>query len=81
MKVKYVGESFGLDGLTNGNTYTVLGIEFGNLRVIDDSGEDYLYSASNPAPMEKDSPGGRWEIVEDENGALEKAMNAILKTA
>jgi len=33
-------------------------------RVIDDSGEDYLYSKDNPAPLDGSSPGGRWEIIE-----------------
>ena len=33
-------------------------------RVIDDSGEDYLYSMTNPAPLDGSSPGGRWEVIE-----------------
>ena len=35
-------------------------------RVIDDSGEDYLYSKTNPAPLDRSSKGGRWEIVNEE---------------
>ena len=71
MKVRYVGQSFGVDSLTNGRTYECIGIEFDLLRVIDDSEEDYLYSSINPAPFDRSGPGGRWEIVEDdENGSL-----------
>lgn len=65
MKVKYIGENIGLEGLTNGNEYEVISIEDGMLRVIDDSGEDYLYSASKPSSLTDRSKCGRWEIVED----------------
>ena len=54
-KIKYVGESFGIDGL---------------IRVIDDSGEDYLYSISNPRPIDGSSKGGKWLIVKDYSGKL-----------
>ena len=52
MKVKYIGESFGVDSLTDGCVYECVGVEgdFGFLRIVDDSGEDYLYSATNPRP-------------------------------
>ena len=37
MKLKYIGESFGVDSLTNGNVYVCLSIELdGLLRIIDD---------------------------------------------
>lgn len=63
MKLKYIGESFGVDGLTNGKVYEA--VDEGDFyRVIDDSEEDYLYSKSNPAPLDGGSPGGHWEIVE-----------------
>ena len=45
MKLKYIGESFGVDSLTNGKIYEATEEKFG-YRVIDDSGEDYLYSSS-----------------------------------
>lgn len=72
MKVKYVGKTFGAASLTDGVIYDCLGVEDGGpfglmLRVVDDSGEDYLYSAKTPAPLDGGSPGGRWEIVEDDN--------------
>ena len=63
MKLRYIGESFGVDSLTNGKIYDATE-EYGMYRVIDDSGEDYLYSMDNPAPLDGSSIGGRWEIVE-----------------
>lgn len=66
MKLRYVGESFGVDSLTNGKIYEAsegIGAEEGFYRVIDDSGEDYLYSKINPAPLDGSSEGGKWEIV------------------
>ena len=78
MKVKYRGKSFGVDGLTDGEVYECLRAETdGLLRIVDDSGEDYLYSSSRPAPMDGSSPGGRWEIVEDDEvGTLKKLITA-----
>ena len=34
-------------------------------QIFADSGEDYLYSMTNPRPLDGSSPGGVWEIVED----------------
>ena len=65
MKIKYVGESFGIDSLTNVKIYEAVE-EDGMYRVIDDSGEDYLYSKENPAPLDGSSKGGAWEIVHSE---------------
>ena len=64
MKVKYIGESFGIDSLTNEKIYDAEEENEYMYRVIDDSGEDYLYSKTKPAPLDGSSPGGRWEIVE-----------------
>ncbi len=64
MKIKYIGPSFGVDSLTENKIYEAIE-ENGFYRVIDDSGEDYLYSMENPAPLDGSSPGGRWEIVEE----------------
>lgn len=81
MKLRYVGPSFGIDSLTNGKIYEV-SEDHGMYRVIDDSGEDYLYSMTNPAPLDGSSPGGRWEKVsesvnEPENGGTEKVLRWI----
>ena len=82
MRVKYIVESFGVDSLTNGKIYECLGPEDIEekdswLRIVDDSEEDYLYSAVQPGPFtipdDGHYPCGRWEIVEDdENGTLTK---------
>lgn len=77
MKVKYIGESFGVDSLTDGCVYECVGVEgdFGFLRTVDDRGEDYLYSATNPRPLDHSCGGGKWEIVEDDPiGTLQKAI-------
>ena len=63
MKLRYIGPSFGIDSLTNGKVYEAIE-EDGMYRVIDDSGEDYLYSMTNPATLDGSSPGGCWEVIE-----------------
>jgi hypothetical protein len=65
MKLRYVGESFGVESLTNGKIYEATVENDGMYRVIDDSGEDYLYSKISPGPLDGSSKGGRWEIVEE----------------
>lgn len=76
MKVRYVGISFGVEGLTNGKIYECVGIEDGMLRIIDDSDEDYLYSAIRPSSLENIELYGKWEIIEDnENKDLEKTIS------
>lgn len=42
MKVKYLGESDALC-LLNGKVYNVLSIEYGYYRIVDETGEDFLY--------------------------------------
>ena len=63
MKLKYIGESFGVDSLTDGKIYEATD-EGDFYRVIDDSGEDYLYSKVNPAPSDSSSYGGVWQQQE-----------------
>jgi uncharacterized protein YgiM (DUF1202 family) len=41
MKVKYIGETD--YSLTNGEEYEVIATEYGYYRIIDNSGEDYLF--------------------------------------
>ena len=77
MKVRYMGPSFGATGLTDGQAYDCLGVACDGmaLRIIDDSGEDYLYSAKNPAPLDGSVTGGRWIVIEDDaDGTLRKTM-------
>lgn len=79
MKVRYIGETFGggYTGLTNGKVYECIGIEYDLLRIIDDEGEDYLYSSKAPGPLDKSSPTGKWEIVEDDDTG---SLAQIVKT-
>ena len=76
MKIKYIGKSFGTEGLTNNKVYECLGIEGDYnefVRVVDDSEEDYLYSISQPGDLDNTELNGKWEIVEDdEKGTLAK---------
>lgn len=65
MLLKYVGESFGVDSLTNGQIYEATVEDDDYYRVIDDSGEDYLYPKINPAPLDGSSPGGEWVIIQE----------------
>ena len=78
MKVKYIGQDIGVDGLRNGNVYDVIGVDnlTGYLLIIDESGEDYLYHPKNPKPIASTyHPGGIFEIVEDnELNDLKKAI-------
>lgn len=69
-KVKYIGKSFGVEGLTNGKVYDCISVELPFIRVIDDSDEDYLYSISKPSSMENPEFCGKWEVVEDKKGIL-----------
>lgn len=55
MKVRYMGETSFLE-LTNGDIYEVISVEKGWYRVVDDSGEDYLY------------PPDEFEVVEPDDG-------------
>ena len=76
MKVKYLGESFGVDGLTNEREYVCLGVDGEFIRVIDDSGEDYLYPIQNPAALSGNK--GRWVISSDsEDGILSKYLIVV----
>jgi hypothetical protein len=65
MKLRYVGPTFYAGGgLTNGKVYEVEIDSSGMFRVIDDSGEDYLYSPDKPGPLDGSTENGHWEKVE-----------------
>ena len=81
MKVKYIGQSFGVDGLTDGKTYEVIEVDdlTGAFRLVDDSGEDYLYHPTSPKPNGAKDPFGHFEIVEDnEKQDLKKALTGVV---
>lgn len=64
MKLRYVGESFGVDSLTDGKIYEATE-EDGFYRVIDDSGEDYLYSMTNPHRLTVAAKAAVGKLIED----------------
>ena len=77
MKVRYVGKSYGVDSMTDGKVYEVLEVDtmVGAHRIVDDSGEDYLYHPKEPKPNGAKEAYGRYEIVEDDaSGSLRKAI-------
>ena len=60
MRLRYVGESFGIDSLTNGRIYEATEENSGMYRVIDDSGEDYLYSKDKSSSFRRKF--SRWKM-------------------
>lgn len=80
MKVKYIGETF-YDGfgLTNGKIYECIDIDYElkGLEIIDDDGDQCLYSIINPRPIDNSSIGGKWEIVEDKDEKLLKIFKRL----
>lgn len=76
MTVRYIGPNIGIDGLFNGNTYEVVEIDelSGALRIVDESGEDYLYDPKKPRPIACEYQDGRFEIVTDRDGQLKRAI-------
>lgn len=77
MKVKYIGPDIGIDGLFDQGVYDVIEVDeiSGALRIVDESGEDYLYSPTRPKPLALEYQGGKFEIVEDDrHGSLAKAL-------
>jgi len=45
MKVRYIGDTYKVS-LVKGSIYNVLAVEEGCYRIIDETGEDYLFSKS-----------------------------------
>lgn len=89
MKVRYIGKSFGVFGLTDGEVYECTEVDAltGALRIVIDSNDvnladdpdwkpGYLFSPTMPKPFAGAYEGGKFEIVEDdEYGSLSKAIN------
>ena len=73
--VRYKGESFGVEGLTDGKNYYIVRDKFGYPKVVDDSDEDYIYDLINPRPLDNSSKGGRFEILVDYTGEVTNLIN------
>lgn len=61
MKVKYKGESDPLS-LIHDKVYDVLSVEYGYYRIVDETGEDYLYEPDDFEVVEE----GDVPVIEDE---------------
>ena len=72
--VKYEGENIAFD-IIDGKEYEVVKIENDMLRIIDESGEDYLYFIKNPNNADKKELMGRWVVVRDITGELQKVLS------
>ncbi len=73
-QVIYVGESFGVDGLTNKNEYLIVKDKYGTIKVVDDSEEDYIYDLTAPKPFDGSSQGGKFYYTDDPKGILKGYM-------
>lgn len=74
-EVIYSGETFySGDGLTDGTKYLIVRDDSGDLKVVDDSEEDYLYDLNNPRPADGSSPGGKFKILDDPDGILRNVI-------
>lgn len=75
-KVKYVGRTFGVESLTNEKIYDVVDIDEPFIKVIDDSGEPYLYSLSRPSSMENPNEEyGEWILIETNDNKLKELLS------
>lgn len=74
-RVQYLGESFGVDGLTDGQLYNIVRDDYGSIKVVDDSKEDYIYDLVNPRPADGSSVGGIFIIMDDPNNELAKYIS------
>lgn len=81
MKVRYIGPNQGVDAFTSNKIYAVVGVKVPWIKIIDDSGEDYVYLINEPRLLDSEV-SGKFEIVEDdENGTLKKAFDEAKKWA
>lgn len=80
-KLRYIGESFGVDGLTNNKIYDCVGVSLDGemLSIVDDSKENYMYSFSNPRPIDGSSKGGIWEKYKIYDDKLNDLFDKIKK--
>lgn len=68
--------------LLNGNIYECVAIEDDLVRIIDEENEDYLYAILRPRPLNGNSEGGIWELIEDTvDKQFENALNKYIELA
>lgn len=71
-KVIYIGASGGYGSLTNNTKYNIVRDSMGDLKVVDDSEEDYLYNLNNPRNFDDESMG-KFYFIDDPQDILQKA--------
>lgn len=70
-KVIYIGASGGYGSLTNNTKYNIVRDSMGDLKVVDDSEEDYLYNLNNPRNFDDESEG-KFYLIDDPKNILQK---------
>lgn len=70
-KVIYIGASGGYGSLTNNVKYNIVRDDLGDLKVVDDSEEDYLYNLNNPRNFDNENDG-QFYYVDDPQNILQK---------
>ena len=68
-KLMYIGKTAKGD-VVNGKTYDCIDLSYGDVRIIDESGEPYWYSATNPAG-DKVIDHSVWAVIQDNSSKLE----------
>ena len=66
-KVIYIGVSGGYGSLTNNVKYNIVRDDLGDLKVVDDSEEDYLYNLNNPRNFDNENDGQFYYVDEPQN--------------
>lgn len=74
-KLLYVGKDC-KSNLTNGKTYDCYDLSFGEIQIVDDSGELFWYNATHPTGYEGHN-SGFWSIVED--CSMEKILTTFIQ--
>lgn len=73
-KVRYIGKDH-KGSITNGKLYDCIGLTFGDIQIIDDSGEAYWYSAIGPA-LSSGTDRNFW-LVEEDNSSNKILSDSI----
>lgn len=60
-----------------GATYNVVKDKYGTLKVVDDSGEDYIYNFRNPRLADGSSKGGEFFIIDGPQEELKSVIRFI----
>ena len=70
MKVRYIGPNQGVDAFTSNKIYEVVGVKVPWIKIIDDSGEEYVCCINGPRLLYSEVSGRFGGVEDDENGTL-----------